>query len=334
MAKELRPEDVLRSLSKGKLDPVYMFYGLNEFLLERTLTKIRDSYIPEGARDFNQQVCYGGEVNASEIISMARTMPFMSPSRLIIVRRTDEFSTDHLNMFVPYIEDPVETTCLIFVSLKTDFKKRFYKCVRDSGCAVIFNELKEDQVAPWIMTTAREMGLNIDRDASLFLQQMAGKRLQDIYSELTKLSLSYGSRRVGENEVRESAVNSRMYSVFELMDEFSCKNIPGVLSVLARFLEEEDKKSAPMQIIGMLNRQLGLLLRTKDIIGSGSQTKDVASLLGIPPFLARKCLDQSKHWSIDELEKGITTLFNTDRLLKTGARPRPLLENLFINLCG
>ena len=113
----------------------------------------------------------------------------------------------------------------------------------------------------------------------------------------------------------------------------SKENREEALSVLARFLEEEDKKSAPMQIIGMLNRQIGLLLRTKDIARTGGDSKDVASILGIPPFSARDCLKQSKNWSVSELEKGITTLFHADRLLKSGSRPKPVLENLIITLC-
>ena len=334
MPQELRPEDIIKSLDRGKLAPFYLFYGPNKFLLERTLSKIKDNYIPDGVKDFNLQVCYGDEIAPSEIINMARTVPFMASNRLIIVRRIDEFNTDQLNQFIPYFENPVESTCLIFISVRADFKKKFYKSLRDLGFAVSFRELRSNQVVPWIMYTAKEMGMKIDREGCFYLQEVVGNRLQDLYSELTKLRLSFGPVGIGVNEVRESAIHSRMYSVFELMDALSVKNREEALSVLARFLEEEDKKSAPMQIIGMLNRQIGLLLRTKDIARTGGDSKDVASILGIPPFSARDCLKQSKNWSVSELEKGITTLFHADRLLKSGSRPKPVLENLIMTLCG
>ncbi len=334
MAQELRPEDIIKSLDKGKLAPFYLFYGPNEFLLERTLLKIKENYIPEGVRDFNLQVCYGGEIDPVEIINMSRTIPFMANSRLIIVRRTDEFNTDQLNKFVPYFNDPVDTTTLIFISMKTDFKKKFYKSLRDSGYAVPFPELRGNQIVPWIMNTARELGISIDRKGCDYLQGIVGNRLQDLYSELTKLRLSCGPANIGKEEVRESAIHSRMYSVFELMDALSFKNREEALSILARFLEEEDKKSAPIQIIGMLNRQIGLLLRAKNIAGTGKDSTYAASILGIPPFSAKNCMDQSKNWSVKELERGITILFNADRLLKSGSRPRPVLENLILTLCG
>ena len=68
MAGELRPEDVVHALEKGKLPPFYLFYGPNEFILERLLAKIKDNYIPENARDFNMEICYGGESIPSDVI--------------------------------------------------------------------------------------------------------------------------------------------------------------------------------------------------------------------------------------------------------------------------
>jgi DNA polymerase III subunit delta len=333
MARELQPEDIIESLEKRKLAPFYMFYGSNEFLLEKTLSKIKDSYIPEDARDFNQQVCYGGESSPSEIINMARTLPFMTSCRLIIVRRTEDFSTEQLNLFVPYLKGPVDSTCLIFVSLKTDFKKTFYKSLRDSGFAVQFQELKDSQVVPWIIRTAKEMEMNMDHKTGLYLQGLVGNRLQDLYSELTKLRLSYGPVAVGEKDVSDLAIHSRMYTVFELMDEFSVKNMEGALSILSRFLEEEDKRSGPIQLIGMFNRQIGLLMKAKDLTGRG-ETGKASSVLGIPHSLAQKCLNQAKCWSVSELERGITSLFDADRLLKSGSRPKQVLENLILNMCG
>ena len=256
MARDLRPEDVTNALDKGSLSPFYLFYGPNEFIIERVLSRIKNNFIPENSRDLNMEICYGGEADPSDIVDRAQTLPFLASNRLIILRRTEAYKADQLNQFIPYLENPADSTCLIFVSSKTNFSNKFYKKIRSSGLAVNFFELKNNQVVPWIMNMAREIGLNINRQGSMFLQELTGNRLRDIYSELQKLKLSYGDQSIGEKEVRELAINSRMFTIFELMDAFSVKNIPEILSVLKRFLEEEDKRSAPLQIIGMLNRQI------------------------------------------------------------------------------
>ena len=333
MAGDLQPDDVINSLEKENLAPFYLFYGPNEFLVERVLGKIREDFIPENSRDFNMEICYGGESSPTDVMSRAQTVPFLASSRLIILRRTDAYKADQLNKFIPYLEKPVGSTCLIFISEKTDFKKKFYKTIRTAGYAVNFSELKTGQIVPWIQRTARETGLNIDRSGCAFLQELAGNSLREIYSELEKLKLSYGDRKIGEKEVRELAINSRMFSIFELMDAFSEKKIEQTLSILSRFLEEEDKKSAPLQIIGMLNRQVGLLLQVKILAAKNTGVNGIASKLGIAPFSVQNLLRHSKKWTSEELERGITLLYETDRLLKSGSRPKPVLENLFLLLC-
>ena len=126
MPADLWPEDILKSLEKGDLAPFYLFYGPGEFRLERVLEKIRRDFIPESARDFNLEICYGGEMDPYEIINRAQTSPFMAKNRLLIIRRTEAYTTNQLDIFLPYLENPVLSTCLIFIASKTDFKKKFY----------------------------------------------------------------------------------------------------------------------------------------------------------------------------------------------------------------
>ena len=127
MARDLQPDDVLKSLEKSQLDPFYLFFGPSEFRLEKVLDRIREDFIPESVRDFNLELCYGGEIDPAEIINRAQTLPFMAQNRLIIVRRIEEFSPGQLDTFLPYLEDPAPSTCLIFISSRTDFKRKFYK---------------------------------------------------------------------------------------------------------------------------------------------------------------------------------------------------------------
>jgi len=334
MAADLQPDDVLSSLNKGELSPFYLFFGPDEFMMEMLISRIREKFIPESARDFNLEICYGGEIDASEIVNKAQTIPFIAKNRLIIVRRTEEFKADQLEKFLTYLDNPVTSTCLIFLSLKTDFKKKFYKKIRSAGLAVEFKELKNNQVAPWIKKMSRELGLNMGGQACVYLQNMVGDRLRDLYSELIKLQTRYGKVEISDNKINELAIHGRIYNIFELMDALSIKDKGKSLSVLNRFLEEEDKKSAPFQIIGMLNRQIGLLWKTKMIIENGGKSDDVVSKLGLAPFSAGNFIKQTRHWSIEELEKGISLLYRADQLLKMGSRPGPVLESLVLSLCG
>ncbi|MGD8229152.1 MAG: DNA polymerase III subunit delta [Desulfobacteraceae bacterium] len=335
MARDLPPEDLLESLEKGQLAPFYLFYGHEEFRLEKVLDRIRNEFIPPSARDFNQEIFYAGEkTNPAEIISRCRSLPFLTGNRLIIVRRTEKFTTGELEAFLPYLERPADTTCLIFIASKTDFRRSFYKVIKEKGRAVNFTKLRESQVVPWIRGTARELGLKIDGQACAYLHQIVGNSLRDLYAELEKLNLRYGGEMVGVEQVKGLAIHSRVYTIFELMNKVSEKNCHESLAVLNRFLQEEDKKDAPLRILGMLNRQIRIIWQTKSILSRGGQISEVAKKLGLPDFSVREFARHAQGWSIEELEKAVDLLYKTDGLLKSGSRAKPALENLLFALCA
>lgn len=331
---DLHPESVLIALEKGKLAPYYLFFGPDEFRLEKVLDRIRNDYIPEPARDLNLEILYGDESSPAEVVSHARSVPFLAQNRLIILRRMEKMNAAGIELFLPYLEQPSETTCLIFISSKANFSTKFYKKIRAAGRSVNFTALKENQVVPWIKRMAKSLGLQIDGPACAYLQQTVGNRLRDLYAELEKLGIRHGKNPVGVEEVKALVIHSRIYSIFELMDNVSEKNPAASLGVLNRYLAEEDKKTAPLQIIGMLNRQIRILLQTKVILEKGGGTKDVAKRLHLIPFSAGKFAKQTKKWSEKELEEGLRLLYRADGLLKSGSRPRPVLENLIVSFCG
>jgi len=333
MPGDLTPEYVLTQLEKGKLFPFYLFYGSNEFLLERVLSRIRETFVPEATRDFNLRIFYGDKTEPADIIDTARSLPFMSDSRLIIVRRTESLSPAALESYIPYLDRPVASTCLIFISSKTDFKRKFYRKIRELGRAVNFKKLNDRQVIPWIKKTAKELDLNIEDQACAFLQQLVGNRLMDLHAELEKLSLSYGEKTVGMEEVRAVAVFSRIYTVFELMDEVSFKRGSESISVLNRFLEEEGNDGF-LKVLGMLNRQIRLLWQAKTVIDKGGRTADVSRKIKLPPFLVSRIVQQSRHWKTDDFERAFHLFYKADGLLKSGAHGRMVLENLVLSLCS
>ncbi len=336
MARDLQPEDVLDRLEKGRLDPFYLFYGTGEFRLELVLDRIRATYIPEGARDFNQEVLYGDKkLNPEEIVGRARSLPFMASNRLIVVRRTEAFNAAQLTRLIPYLEQPADTTCLIFVSSKANFNTRFYRVIREAGRAVAFDELKGKQVGAWIRRTAKELGVELDPEACDMLQEIAGNRLRDLHGELEKLRLRHGAGvRIGAKEVRELAVYSRSFTIFELVERISARDKAGALTVMARFLEEEGRREAPLGIIGMLNRQVRLLRQTKPLAARRKSPDQIAKELSVPLFAARRLVSQSGRWSEDELERALFALYEADGLIKSGSRTNPLMESLVVSLCG
>ena len=334
MPGDLSPEDILRHLDKGRLLPFYLFYGESEFLLERVLDSVRQTFIPEGVKDFNLQIFYGDDThfNAGEVLDTARSFPFMSENRLIIVRRTEKIAGSLLETFIPYLNAPMDTTCLIFVSEKPDFRKKFYKTIKKLGHPVNFKPLYDNQVVPWIMKMAKEIGLNIDSRACNYLQLVVGNRMRDLHSELEKIYLCYGKEAVGLEEAKKIVIYSRSHTIFELIDHVSRKQRAEAISVLKRFIEEEGRE-ATLRIMGMFIRQIKLLWQAKSITKRGGRAAELSRELGLHIYPAKKLEQQVKAWTPDELEQAFDLLYQADGLLKTGSEGHLVLENVILSLC-
>ena len=335
MPHDLQPEDVLKAAKKGQVAPFYLFYGPGEFRMERVLGALRTLLVPEAVRDLNLEVLYGDEpIEPEQIINKASSVPFLAQRRLIIVRRTEFFTADQLERFLPYLDKPSSSTCLIFISTRTAFNTTFYKTFRSEGVAVLFDELKGNQVVPWIKRTASEdLGMTLEGEACAYLHAVVGNRPRELYSELEKLHLRYG-KTVNLDQVKEAVTHSRVYTVFELMDAVSIKDCGSSLRILKRYLEEEDPRDAPLGLVSMLNRQVRLLWQAKAVLLKRGGAQEVHKKTGLSGFPARKLVEQAPRWSEKELQMALERLRWSDDRLKSGSSPRVILENLILSLCS
>ena len=242
--------------------------------------------------------------------------------------------SSQLSKLLPYLEEPTDTTCLIFTAAKTNFAVKFYKAFRKAGRAVSFDELKGRQVGSWIRLTAKEMGLDLESGGSDLLQEIVGTRLRDLYGELEKLRIRYGEAHVGAEEVKKLAVQSRSFTIFEIVNNVSERKASEALVVLNRFLEEEGERNVSLGIIGMLNREIRLLWQTKPLVSKGKRPEEAAHELSVPPFAAKLLMDRSRKWKEEELERALFLLYEADGRLKSGTKPNTPLETLVVNLSG
>ncbi len=78
--------DVWKSLKKGDVHPVYCLYGKEAYLLQETVSRIRQTVIDQETKDFNLSVFDLEEESLDLAIADAETFPFMGERRLVIVK--------------------------------------------------------------------------------------------------------------------------------------------------------------------------------------------------------------------------------------------------------
>ncbi len=329
-------QDLIRSLKTGPLLPLYLFFGEEEFLIQEALDRIIRMAVEPAGRDFNFNVIYCRDTSASDIVSLAQTLPFLSEKRLVIAKEIDAFKAADLDTLLPYLNDPSPSTCLVMISNAGRYeKKAVISAVEAHGAVVRFYPLREHEFPGWIEAWCRARSLSVQRDAAQYLYQVIGGDLQKIANELQKVEIFIGDRKnITYEDVKTVVGDFREYTPFDLAAAVGQKNREKALMILSRLLQEGEQ---PVGLLGSIAWNFRRLLQAKTMEASGTGPDEIMKKLRPPVIFHQTGLfkEQMKCYTVDELRRAFTELLSTDRAIKSsGLNGRLVLERMILNLCG
>lgn len=325
-------DQVLRALDRGEIDPVYVFHGPNTLLIEQALERLKLKIVGESA-DFAYQVLRGGEIKGQEIVNAARTVPMLATEQLIVVRRADALSADDQAALLPYITAPNPSTCLVLVATKIDKRLKFFAKANKLGLIFDAAAIAQRDLTTWIIGRSSALGLRMAPNVAHILGDSTGTDAATVEDALERLRLYLGDRSEAREDDIEAVVSeSRVRSVFEMTDALGQRNTARALRTLSNMLHNRE---APLRLLATLATHMRRLVIVKDLLDQISpQSPELASELGVPPFLARKLADQSHHFSKPELRRAMLRLAQTDLELKSARRSDDIiLEEMVFDLC-
>ncbi|WP_418790710.1 DNA polymerase III subunit delta [Phosphitispora sp. TUW77] len=339
------------SLKRQVISPVYLFYGEETYLRDQYLGMFK-SLLPDEYRDFNMDIIDGRDTSMESIIGMAATMPFLADKRLVIVKNADIFKAKRKNqkkgtnleqdengdkpdpsedILINYLENPVDSTCLIFCTDSVDRKRKIYKRIEKNGQVVQFAQLKGKDITEWINRTARRLGKTIEPKAVAGLVAAVGNNLCQLRTELEKLACYVQGNAITAADVEMMVSKTVELSIFELVDAVGNRNYSKAL----RLAREMVFFGEPViRILYMVARQFRLLLQSKSLLASGVLANEMAGLMQVHPFVAQKCIKQAGNFSLGELKLSLEKVLKADADIKGGKQEAVLaLELLIIALC-
>ncbi|MCD5390725.1 DNA polymerase III subunit delta [candidate division NPL-UPA2 bacterium] len=326
-------QEFLGKLGRGAVEPIYLFFGEEDFLKEEALKKLMAYLLRPETADLNYQLFYGREVKGGEISEAASTLPFGSEKRLVVVKEADRLPASHKEEIIRYAQAPCSSTCLVLIASKVDRRGRFYSSLTKSGKEVSFKLIYEKDFINWIIFRGRERGKRITPRAAFELVERVGKSLRELDNQLSKLLIYAGDKKeISAEEVRALVGESKEVKTYHLTEAIGEKHRGKALKILSKLLEEERK--AP-ELIGLITYQMRKMARVNARIDRGEAQNEVLESLEIPTFLWRRFIAQIKNFSPEKLRENFYHLLQADLQSKSGRlSPRLVLELLVIKLCG
>ena len=330
----IKYQDLMSSLKQGKILPLYLFFGDEEFLIREAVDLIVTTVVEPGARDFNFNTLYGKDTPASELVNLCQTLPFMAAKRLVIVKEFDALKSGDLEELLPYLNDPSPSTCLVMVSHQGRYeKKAVLSAVEAHGATTRFYALLDREIVSWIDAWARARGLSIQRDAAQFLFQTLGNDLQKIGNELEKVQIFVREKKaIAYDDVKAVVGDFREYTSFDLASALGQKNRDKAILTLCRLIQEGE---APVGLLGSIVWNFRRLMQAKAMEAAGLSADDAAKKLRVIFHQAAQFKEQMRSYSMEELRSVFEVLLSTDKALKSsGLNGKLVLERMILKLCG
>ena len=334
---------------------VFLFYGNQDLLINEQVLELTNKILPSDTRDLGfqrfsvEEILKGSENEGqlSELIQSLESLPFLEESRVVRLDNIERIKaprsqsdkskeTRLFHAVLNFLNSPLEKTFLVLCSQATrenDFSKPLLNACKKSGRVRKFVAYDNEQPIEWTRQRALVKGLRIPENVAIELIQLVGNNLNDLDHELEKLHLLFGTDSVVEaNQVRKFVKGHKHYSVYALSESISKKELAQSLEFLETHLKENPRDG--VKLFGVLTSQVRRLLRVKYFLNERLSETEIFSKLRIHPFLGRQLLQNTKGFTLTELENIQVHLAEIDLSIKFQQQHvRPLFQNLLEKIC-
>ncbi|MER3423796.1 MAG: DNA polymerase III subunit delta [Nitrospiraceae bacterium] len=330
----MKAYELEQAIKKQGLRPLYFISGEEDYLRDQAAATIKAAVVEQagGLADFNFDLLYGDESEASEILAKAGEAPVFASRRLVLLKAAEKLPVREGEALLPYLKAPCESTTLVVVASKLDGRTRLAQVLKEQAAVVDCSPLPEQQLPGWIRAEAGRLGVRLNEEAVLLLKDLAaGNSLYLLRRELEKLAAYVpNGQTAGPAEVESLRGGEAGASVFDLASAIGGQDRHRVLRILSRNLEMGEM---PLRILGSLVWQYRQIWKAKDLLRRGGGEGEVARILRLPPFKVKEFLGR---FSEAHLQSAFRMFMETDSKLKGGSANAPArtLEALLLALCS
>lgn len=313
-------------IKSGQLKNVYLLYGEERYLVRQYRDKLVKAIVsPDDTMNFTR--FEGADVDATELISLAETMPFFAERRLILVEDSKLFRKASEDL-AEYFERCLDTTYFVFVEESVEEKTKVFKSVSNVGSAVKFTTPKEEVLKKWIIGRISKEGKNITQAAYQSFIDKTGTDMENIEKELEKL-ICYTMEKAAIEAADVEAVTTEQITskIYELVNAISNHQQKMALDLFYDLLSQKEK---PSGILNMITRHFDALLTVKVMSGQGFSNKDIADKMTAKDWMVRRYQTQARSFSVEQLKKAVKDGVEYEEAIKIGNMDAQIAVEMFI----
>jgi DNA polymerase III subunit delta len=325
---------------------VHLVRGDDAALVGAAVSEVVHRLVGQGDRELMVEELVGDDYELGAVVDAALTPPFLTERRIVVARNlrrflpsrataaegpADEEDDDDdepavapaagvLAPLLAYLASPLPSTDLILEVWKRATPRALLDAVKRAGGALVETNVKAGKERlVWLEEHLRGASVNIDQEARGAIGLHVGEDLARIAPLLELLESTFGpGAHIGLPEVRPFLGEAGGVPPWDLTDAIDAGHTRQALTLAARMLGGGERH--PLQVMAILHSHYTRLLR---LDGSGLRGEaDVAALLKVAPFQAKRIVATSHRLGHDGVSQAIGLLAQADRDLR-GERDLP-----------
>lgn len=314
--------------------PVYVIVGEADLFMDRAVNAIKDLVLGgQSLPGFNDDTMDASKVSVHAVRETLCTLPMMSEKRFVWLKHGEALNAESLQILQPYLDAPSSFSCLVMTASKMDARTSLMKSAKQLGYVFEATAPKAHEEKSFVLAEAKRLGVHIEPAALELLLGYVGGDLYLLLDSVERLSLFVGDRKkIVMDDVKHCITKSKVETIWKVVDAVSTKNTKTAMEGVSSLLNDRE---TPLRILGMLTRQIRMLITMKAALERGLSPDEAGKEAGIPPFKVRETAAQAKKISAGHLRRALIEVAQTDIDIKSSKDPADRrLEKCVFVLCS
>ena len=286
---------------------VYLLLGDDEERKARGVEKLRKGRAVE-AYD-------AAETSPETVVSACNSRSLFGDGPFVLVRNLDAWNAARKARVLDYLQNPSPETDLVMLGDKLGAREKLLAAVKKTGEVHDFKQPTGTALVKWAIGHAKKLGLELPEDVAGELMVRCSDDKARAIGEVEKLALY--TEGMATLEDLDALVRPDLQSnIFRFVDVLGAGDRGEALESLESLLATGEP---PLRIVYMVRRQFRLLARARSLFEEGTPRPEVASVLKVPPFVAKKLGVQAQRMDEGDLERALSLMLELEGGLKGGS---------------
>ena len=321
-------QKINQDIKTGQFQKIYLIYGEEAYLRQQFAKRLVDAIVADDT--MNCTYFKGKETDITQVISIADTLPFFSERRVVVIEDSGLFKKESKEL-ADYLSTMPDTTCMIFRESEVDKRNRLYKTVKTLGYVSEMKRQTDRELERWVFGMLQREGLNITNGNMSYLLQCIGNDMSLLKNEVEKLISYLGEKKVVDRGDIDAICSIQTTGhIFDMIDAMSRHNQKKAMRLYYDLIQV---KEPAMRILYLINRQYMQFYQVKELMEQGMQGKELASEVGLSPYIANKICQKANAFTLEQLKHCMEKCLEMDEGIKTGLiKDQVAVEMLIVKL--